>query len=604
MRKLKNIRIYQLFSLMIVGLLIITITSIFIIHKTVYNEKKSLLHEVCMNQKGIIQSIYGESYNVNIVLDVLEHQRKISEGLGTTGEFTLGFRRNDSIVYLIKSRQNAGFMKSSIPFNSDRGQPMQYALGNHSDFVKGLDYQGNMVLSYVTYIPELKWGLVTKMDIAEVRLPFYQTGFIALISSIILILIATILFMRISRSVVEKIAVSEENYRLLFESSVIPIWKEDYSEVKKYVDQLKRSGVTDLRAYFSDHENEINYVMSLIKVIEINQQSVVFFKAESKAQIIENRHNFYTESFLEVCKEGMMLMADGILEFVREIQIKIMTGETKFLILHLSVVKGYENSLSNVLISFIDITESKRYETELADKNLELEKSNATKDRFFSIIAHDMKNPFISLMGASDLLIENAHKYDKQKVIELAKVVSDSAKSGYNTLLNLLGWASSQAGSLIFMPEQINLKSLIDNNLANITETAFNKQIKLTYSIDDTTKLFADINMLNAILRNLINNAIKFTPRGGEITVGTNTIDNLLVIFIKDNGVGIDKTDLDNLFRPDVNRSRPGTEYETGTGLGLLLCKEFVERHGGEIWVESEKNKGSTFYFNIPNFEF
>lgn len=601
MRKLKNKRIYQLFSLMIVGLLIVTITSIFIIHRTVYNEKKSLLHEVCINQKELIQSIYVESKSKEVVLDVLQHQQKISEGLGTTGEFTIGFQRNDSIIYLIKSRQKAEFMQSSIPITSHLGKPMQYALANHTDFVAGLDYKGNMVLSYVTYIPELKWGLVTKMDIAEIRLPFFKTGFIAIIYSIILILFTTFLFITISRSVVNKITDSEENYRLLFEYSAIPIWKEDFSEVKKYIDQLKRSGVTDLKSYFFSHKNEINHIMSLIKVIEINQQSVLFFKAESKEHLIENKHYLYTEAFLDVCKEGIILMADGILEFVREIKIKIITGETKFLILNLSVVKGYEKTLSNVLLSFIDITERKKIEQELATKNIELEQSNATKDKFFSIIAHDMKNPFISLLGTSEMLYENAAKYNKQRIIDLSKILNDSAKSGYNMLLNLLAWARSQAGNLNFQPEQIQLKQLIDKNLANLNDIAIGKEIRLTFSVGERVQLTADHNMLITILRNLVNNALKFTPRGGEVIVGAKIENEVPVIYVKDSGIGIDPSNFENLWRSDIKFSHPGTEYEIGTGLGLLLCKEFVGKHGGEIWVESEVNKGSTFYFSIPD---
>jgi PAS domain S-box-containing protein len=246
-----------------------------------------------------------------------------------------------------------------------------------------------------------------------------------------------------------------------------------------------------------------------------------------------------------------------------------------------------------------DITERKKFENELTLKNIELEEINATKDKFFKIIAHDMKNPFISLLGASELLYENVSTYNAEKIATLSKILNDSAKSGYEMLLNLLDWAKSQAGSMIFKPEKINLKDLIDKKLSNSLEYALSKKIKLNFNITSDMLVYADRNMLESILRNLINNALKFTPKDGKVTVGTKNENGSLIIFIKDTGLGIEKSDFNKLFRTDIKFSQPGTEHEGGTGLGLLLCKEFVEKHGGKIWVESEVKKGSTFYFSL-----
>lgn len=249
------------------------------------------------------------------------------------------------------------------------------------------------------------------------------------------------------------------------------------------------------------------------------------------------------------------------------------------------------------------VIELKRVESVLEEKNANLIEINAIKDTFFKIIAHDMKNPYISLLGASELLYENAHKYDINKIVTLSKLLNDSAKSGYDMLLNLLDWARSQAGSIMFHPEKINLRELTDKSFSNLIDFAFNKKINLNFDISSNIRVHADKNMLTTILRNLINNALKFTPKGGVVTVCSRNENDSVIIFVKDTGVGINQNDFDKLFRADIKYSQPGTDREGGTGLGLLLCKEFVEKHGGKIWVESEAKKGSIFYFNLKNKE-
>jgi PAS domain S-box-containing protein len=1206
MKKLKGKSIYQLFILMILVAFLLTITSIVIIYKIIYNEKKMLLKELCETQKDIIQSIYKETNDVNTVLNILHKQQEITKGLGTTGEFAIGYLKNDTMFYFLRMRQKVLINNEPIPLSSDRGAPMRYALTKNTGFIEGLDYKGDRVFSYCSYIPELSWGIVTKMNLSEIRLPFYKAGIYAIIFSFILILIATILFRIISHPITKKIEESEENYRRLFEYSAIPIWKEDYSEIKKYFDNLKSSGVTDFRTYFETHKDEINHLASLIKVLEINQKSVEFFKAESKEDVIKNMLFYFNEQSLVVFKEELIVLAEGGKLFDCEMPIRTLSGEIKTLAMHLSVVKGYEDTLSNVLVSFIDltqrkqaeealrtsqmrtstilqsiadtfysldsqwrftevnpaaehapfgrpasellgkviwdlypnlvgtrihqhyldaakkcaseqyvaqsplnkrwyevfmhglvggvdvymrditermkveealreseekfrvvatntpdhiliqdkdlcytmvinpqlglseqnmigktdfeilskedaenltatkkkvlttgkseyltisiaalngeiqyfdgayipkyntkneidgiigyfkniterrkteealkqseerfkamaeasplgigvvgipegkffyvneayakafgydknelinnvtphiywensdrdsilreleknknvvdyevrfkrkngtmfwgysfirpivydgrpaligvftdisvrkkaeadlkeseeklwsilnatketiymfdrdgkfttsnstglkrlnnitekellghhfsefmsaelsgqrqakldevfstgkpvefederngmifhhnffpvfkddevanvvtystditeqknnvqkliqsrkewietfdlipdmitildnrqkiirankaasdklgiayqdllglhcfqclhgmeespsycphalmlkdgkehvadfhedklgidllvsvtpiydndgnitgsvhiardITERKKFENELKEKNAELEEINATKDKFFNIIAHDMKNPYISLIGASELLYENANKYDRDKIVTLSKILNDSAKNGYDMLLNLLDWARSQAGSMIFQPEPINLKELINKNLLSTIEYASSKHITLNFDITNDM-VHADKNMLESILRNLINNALKFTPQDGEVTVGAKRENDSMIFFVKDTGVGIDKSDFNKLFRTDIKFNKPGTEREGGTGLGLLLCKEFIEKHGGKIWLESQVGKGTTFYFNL-----
>jgi PAS domain S-box-containing protein len=394
---------------------------------------------------------------------------------------------------------------------------------------------------------------------------------------------------------------SEENYHRLFEFSAIPIWKEDYSELKKHFDELKSAGVDDFRKYFEAHKDVVIHLASLIKVVEINHKSVEFFGVESKEDVIKNMLFYFNEESLDVFKEELIILFEGGKQFECEMPIRTLSGEIKILDMHLSVVKGFEDTLSNILVSFIDITERKRFENELKEKNIQLEEINDSKDKFFKIIAHDMKNPYISLLGASELLYENANKYDKDKIVTLTKVLHDSAKSGYDMLINMLEWSRSQAGSMLFQPEKINLKELIQKNLSSLFDHASGKKITLKFNIAGNLQVNADKNMLNTILRNLINNALKYTHTGGAVTVGAKNENDSVIITVKDTGTGIEKRDFDKLFRTDIKFSQPGTEHEGGTGLGLLLCKEFVEKHGGRIWVESEVGKGSTFYFSLDN---
>lgn len=237
---------------------------------------------------------------------------------------------------------------------------------------------------------------------------------------------------------------------------------------------------------------------------------------------------------------------------------------------------------------------------QLRESETKLRELNATKDKFFNIVAHDLKNPFTSLLGATELLYHNIQNMDKEKIRKLAQILNESAKSGYAILLNLLDWSRSQTGTIKMNLQKINLKKVIDENISDVHLNCIDKEITLTSVFGHDLIIYADKNMLNTVLRNLLSNAIKFTPRGGIIIVSGEIQDKDVIISIKDNGIGISKEHIGKLFRIDSKYSRPGTEKELGTGLGLKLSREFVEKLGGRIWVESTENQGSIFTFSIP----
>lgn len=238
---------------------------------------------------------------------------------------------------------------------------------------------------------------------------------------------------------------------------------------------------------------------------------------------------------------------------------------------------------------------------EIEGKNDELMELNATKDKFFSIIAHDLRSPFSGFLGLTQIMAEELPSLTMTEVQDLAVSMKNSASNLFSLLENLLGWARIQQGLIPFSPEIIQVSSITSQIIATMVEPAKNKGIDFVHNIPENTEVFADSNMLQSVIRNLISNALKFTHKGGEITVSAkSTSDNSVEISIKDTGIGMNKKILDNLFRLEVNTSRLGTEGEPSTGLGLILCKEFIEKQGGKLWVESEVGKGSMFCFTIP----
>ena len=239
----------------------------------------------------------------------------------------------------------------------------------------------------------------------------------------------------------------------------------------------------------------------------------------------------------------------------------------------------------------------------LAESHTEIKKLNATKDKFFSIIAHDLKSPFNSLLGFSSMLNDNIEKYDREEQKNFIGIIHSGIQNTYKLLEALLLWSQSQQGSVDFKPEKLKLYSLINENIQLLTQSAENKKIKIINKTAENIYVNADKNMLSTIVRNLISNAIKFTNKGGDIEIAclpTEPSLSFMKIYVKDTGLGILKEKQKKIFDIAENTSTKGTDGEEGTGLGLILCKEFVEKHGGKIWVESEVGKGSSFIFTLP----
>ncbi len=240
----------------------------------------------------------------------------------------------------------------------------------------------------------------------------------------------------------------------------------------------------------------------------------------------------------------------------------------------------------------------------MQDENLKINNKkltilNATKDKFFSIIAHDLKNPFNSILGFSELLVEEFKELTEEKKLEYAGIIHDSSFRIYLLLENLLEWAGTQTGNIRFQPEVLDLNEVIETNYALISNRFDEKGIRFIKDLPDAANVFADYNMVSTVVRNLMGNALKFTENG-EIKARATETGDYLTVSISDSGIGIPSKMLAGIFEIDHKKSTNGTRGEKGSGLGLLICKEFVLKNGGEIFVTSEEGKGTTFTFTLP----
>lgn len=258
------------------------------------------------------------------------------------------------------------------------------------------------------------------------------------------------------------------------------------------------------------------------------------------------------------------------------------------------------DTTTEIQCNFRDITERKRHEKELEENKRRLEELNHTKDKFFSIISHDLRSPFNCIIGYSELMMAKVQSHDCGGIEEYADKIQKSSWSAMNLLSNLIEWSRSQSGKIEFKPEHFTILSIIDEVFKYTLDAAEQKSISIVNTVSNDIRVYADKSMLSIILRNLISNSIKFTYPKGTIIINALNKPEETVISVCDNGVGMDENVKKKLFKLDECYSNTGTNEEKGTGLGLMLCKEFVTKHNGNIWVESEPGQGSCFFVSFP----
>lgn len=405
----------------------------------------------------------------------------------------------------------------------------------------------------------------------------------------------------------DEIGLEESDERILIDSLSIMVSRFE-SSIQKTLELLDDKKYMLAEAMFEDNAENIslniqNLLLALEKddEMEVNstiKQMGVLVKREISIEIILTIFSIILAFSIGLyisksISSGINKLTDGTGEISKgnlDARVNIKSGD------ELELLGNSFNSMAeelNMKIMAID------------NLNKNLAEANQTKDKFFSIIAHDLKSPFNAMLGFSDLLNEKFEKFDTEKQKKFIGLINTNIQNTYKLLENLLLWSSAQRGTIDFNPEKMNLFLISNETIELLRHSAENKSITLINKIDEDICIDADKNMFSIIIRNLISNAIKYTPKDGRITIKSEVPTHykqqqFVKISVTDTGVGIQKEIQSKLFDIGENTSTKGTENENGTGLGLILCKEFVEKHNGKIWVESEVGKGSEFTFLIP----
>jgi len=394
----------------------------------------------------------------------------------------------------------------------------------------------------------------------------------------IVVLITVFVIIRVSHIVGAQIVNAEHALR---ES------EHDLQERVKELNGIYSLGI--LAEKFETVEEIYNEFVNIIVPASMQFPEKVFVSLEIESKTYCNNENF------KLLKNGKYLSAP--INIFRKPQGELIVAYTE----DLPFIDLFEQKLINNYAGRISkITERIKTRKILEESETKLRQLNADKDLFISILSHDLRSPFNNLLGLSEILTEDIRKLAIGEIEDIAISINKTARNTYILLEDILLWARTHQGKIPFKPQQLSLTEVCDDTLKTLIPNAKAKNITINYSTADHINVFADIDMLKIVLRNLVSNAIKFTNNGGVININAEQSHSNITISVSDNGIGIPSDNIANLFDIGQFLTTKGTADEKGTGLGLLLCKEFVEKHGGKIWVESEVGKGSDFKFTLP----
>lgn len=364
---------------------------------------------------------------------------------------------------------------------------------------------------------------------------------------------------------------------------------------RKLIENKLRNNEEQLRAI-------INTTLIGVAIINPNG-NIVYANPNSKVIHAYSNNEIVGKDFYKIVhrndKETIVKQLNGLIEKKYnsvDVDVRILTKNKKTVWIHISA-NLYPEVLSvsgdNILLLYQDISKQK------SDEN-KLKELNDTKDRFISVLAHDLKSPFSGFLGYLEYISAQQETLSKEQILNLISTLNSSAQNTYILLENLLMWANTQRNKISFKPVNTNLRIVAQDTLSLVQYALTEKKIKSVNYISTNLLVYADIQMLRTIFRNLISNAVKYCNENGTIEVNAEPEGKDIKISISDDGIGMSKEVTENLFSLKQNKSHKGTKGETGTGFGLIISKEFVEKHGGKIWVESEEGKGSSFIFTFP----
>ncbi len=368
-------------------------------------------------------------------------------------------------------------------------------------------------------------------------------------------------------------------------------------------------------------EAELRTERDLIKsILESSPYAVLFLDAEGKVidynkvtrQILafDNKEMLRGKSILDYVPEYQRQKVREVFKrtvetgIVKDFEFTLINCQMDELIIELSTnsVKNEIEKTTFIIAILRDVTQRRSAEKQLRENSEELKELNASKDKFFSIISHDLRSPFQGLLGLSDLLASDSENLSQEEVVLISRSINKSLKNQLKLLENLLQWSRMQTGRISYEPEKLNISELVEETFILLGSNAANKGIEFINNVQGEKFVYADVSMISSTLQNIINNAVKFTNHNGKVCVSVEDKLSFFEVHIADTGIGMSEEDRNKLFRIDQHHTTAGTENETGTGLGLILCKEMIERNGGTIKVESELGRGTTFSFTLPKF--
>ncbi len=370
---------------------------------------------------------------------------------------------------------------------------------------------------------------------------------------------------------------------------------------------MKRTRKNHKNRYFHYQKEILNtisepatFIDKKYKYIFVNNAFNKFYNRETKEIIGQTVDNIWGDSYFgNHIKSGINQCLGGepvSLQFEGFIP----GGEFKILEMNYYPHLDTAGKVDGVISTSKDITEQKRTEQCLKENEARLKELNATKDKLFSVIGHDLQGPLSNIIGFSELIDKGYDQFSDEEIRRYNKLIFQLSQSVSELLENLLTWARSQRNQVKIIPENISMQLIVEKCHNLLIHNLSHKQIQFINKVAAEAIVCADEEMITVVIRNLISNAVKFTQRGGTITVFTRETGESVLFGIKDTGIGIPAEKINCMFKASTSYTHPGTEGESGTGLGLIICKDFVERNGGKIWIESIPGKGSVFYFSLP----
>ncbi len=391
-------------------------------------------------------------------------------------------------------------------------------------------------------------------------------------------------------------------FRSLFEDSPTALWEEDFANIKKFVDELRKSGVTNFRRYFTENPEAVLQCLKLVKVININQTAMMMSGATSKKEVIDNFSTILQAASLDAFREEIIALSEGAMRFETESDQRNLKGEVFHTAWRLHIAPGYEETWGKVFVSMIDISERKRMEERLRQAKEVAELGTRAKSLFLANMSHEIRTPLNAIIGMVNLLRDTHLDTEQVDFVETIRTSGDSLLTVINDILD---FSKIEAGRMEMENEPFSIRTCVEESLDIIASKAQHKPIDLIYNIDDDVPatILGDVVRLRQVLVNLLTNAVKFTEEG-EVFVAVNSKELSRYKYeihfaVQDTGIGIPPERMDRLFRTFSQIDSSTTRKYGGSGLGLAISSRLVEMMGGKIWAESEVGKGSTFHFTV-----